>query len=66
MSVEDKNLIVTGIVDCVHEGNSVTVYVYVFLSVFKAGEVWIGDESCWVRLNHWFWVDESLLLFCLG
>ena len=39
MSVEDKNLIVTGIIDCVHYGNSVSVYVYVFLSVFKAEEV---------------------------
>ena len=60
MNVEDENLIVTGITDCVHQRNSVSVYV--FLSVLKSGEVWLWDESCLVRLNHWFWAEESLLL----
>ena len=63
MSVEDENLTVTGIIDCVQSGNSVSFYVYVFLSVLKAGEVWRWDESCLVHLNHWFWAEESLLLF---
>ena len=63
MSVEDENLIVIGIIDCAHKGNLVSVYVYVFRLVLKAEEVWIQDESCLVRLNHWFWAEESLLLF---
>ena len=29
----------------------------------KAGEVWRWDKSCLVHLNHWFWAEESLLLF---
>ena len=36
---------------------------YVFLSVLKVGSVWRWDESCLVHLNHWFWAEESLLLF---
>ena len=39
------------------------MFMYVFLSVLKEREVRIWDESCLVRLNHWFWAEESLLLF---
>ena len=52
MNVEDEDMIVTGIIDCVQLGYSVSVYVFVFLSVLKAGEVWRWGESCLVRLNH--------------
>ena len=39
------------------------MFMYVFLSVLKEREVWIWDESCLVRLNHWFWAEESLFFF---
>ena len=52
VGAEDENLIVNSVTDYAHQGHSVSVYVYVFLSVLKAGEVWIWDESCLVRLNH--------------
>ena len=51
MSVEDENLTVTGIIDCVQSGNSVSFYVYVFLSVLKAGEVWRWDEKLFGSLK---------------
>ena len=54
VGVEDENLIVNSVIDYAHQGHSASVYVYVFLSVLKAEEVWIWDESCLVRLNHWF------------
>ena len=74
-SVQDENLIVTGITDYVRYGNSLSVYVYVFLSVLKAEKVWIWDESCLVCLNHYYYIKllyhyyikslagESLFLF---
>ena len=36
---------------------------YMYLSVLKAEEVRLYDESCLVRLNHWFWAENSLLIF---
>ena len=63
MSAEDENLIVTGIIDCVSLRKFSKCLCICFLSVLKAGEVWIWDESCLVHLNHWFWAEESLLLF---
>ena len=63
VSVEDENLTVTGIIDCVQKGNSISVYGDVFLSVLKAGEVWRWDESCLVHLNHWFWAEEWFAFF---